>query len=190
MESRSCRALVLYWSHGGNTKDVAEAIRDELEKDKRIETDIREMRKELMVNYHDYQIIFIGSPVYSFLPPPEVTTFLKNQNKSGTPVVAAAPEKPGMAAIVFCTYGGGHTGVNEAIPTLKYIGQYMEHAGIRVIEEWPVVGDFPDVQDKTYREAGRLGSIVGRPDKSELDSIRGRVAGLIRRLQHVVGLTE
>jgi len=188
MQTKTCRALVLYWSHGGNTKDVAEAILEGLTTDDRIESRIEVMRDELQIDYADYDLVFVGSPVYSFLPPPEVTRFLKGQQRIGPQAVPGAPELPGHAAIVFCTYGGGHTGEREAIPTLKYIGQFLEHRGIRVVDEWAVVGDFPDVQDPSYRENGRMGNIAGRPDKSELESIRGRVTGLLRQLRYVLGL--
>jgi hypothetical protein len=102
----------------------------------------------------------------------------------------AAPEKPGHFAVMFCTYGGGHTGIGEAIPLLKYMGQVFEHEGIRVVEEWPVVGEFPGINDPDYNTAGRLGDNTGRPNDSDLRIIAGQVSGLLRRLQHKLGIEE
>ena len=96
----------------------------------------------------------------------------------------AAPEKPGHYAVVFCTYGGGHTGTNEAIPLLKFTGQAFEHEGIRVVEEWPIVGEFPGINEPHYNTAGRLGDVNGRPDDRDLRVVAGKVSGLLRRLQH------
>lgn len=190
MENNSKQALVLYWSHGGNTRDVAETIHAALQEDGRMASTLFEIAKDRSVRYDDYDLIFLGSPVYMFLPPPEVIQFLKDQQRIGRPVVAGAPEQPGKAAVVFCTYGGGHTGEREAIPTLKYLGQFLEHQGIRVAGEWAIVGDFPDVQDSEYRTAGRLGDITGRPADAELEAVAGRVAGLLRQLNLVLGLND
>ena len=185
MSNNNIKALVLYWSHMGNTKDIAEAIFGALKKDSSIEAEIKEITGDLAVDYDDYHLIFCGSPVYSFLPPPEVTEFLKSQHKQ-SPILAAAPEKAGHAAVVFCTYAGGHTGEREAVPTLKYMAQFFEHKGIRVVDEWAVVGDFPDAQDPHYRRGGRLGDITGRPDESDLKNVQGRVIGLLSQLKNVL----
>jgi hypothetical protein len=90
-------------------------------------------------------------------------------------------ERPGHAAVVFCTYGGGHTGVREATPTLGYIGQHFEHAGIRVVAEWPVVGEFRKAGED-YNKTGRLGDISGRPNENDLREIAGRTYGVLKQL--------
>ena len=131
--------------------------------------------------------MFLGAPVYGNLGPKPVMRFLERL-RDGSPVLAAAPEQPGHYAVVFCTYGGGHTGVDEAVPFLKYMGQVFAHHGVRVVEEWPVAGEFKGVKDPDYNASGRLGSVVGRPDQRDLDEVSGRVAGLLRRLQHLLGI--
>ena len=103
------------------------------------------------------------------------------------PVLASAPEKPGVAAVPFCTYGGGHTGYHEAAPMLKHIGQYFEHEGIRVVEDIAVVGVFPEAEE-SYNTEGRFGDIRLRPDEHDLQEVAGRVRGILRRLQHVLPL--
>ena len=119
----------------------------------------------------------------------KVMKFLKKLQRRATYAVSA-PEKLGRYAIVFCTFGGGHTGISEALPLLKYMGQVFEHEGVRVVEEWPVVGDFPGIDDQTYNTAGRLGDVTGRPNQYDQRIVAGQVSGLLRRLQYKLGITE
>ena len=178
----SCRALVLYWSKGGNTRKVAETIHTTLQSH-HIPSEIVEITAELEMDAFSYELVFIGAPVYMNLAPQPVMKYLQTLRKRAGNL-PAAPEKPGHYAVMFCTYGGGHTGVGEAIPLLKYMGQAFEHEGIRVVEEWPVVGDFPGISDPLYNSAGRLGNVLGRPNDSDLNIVSGLVSGLLRRLQH------
>ena len=184
----SCRVLVLYWSKGGNTRKVAETIHSMVESFG-ISSDIKEINDDLEIDPFSYQLIFAGAPVYFNLGPQPVMKFLQKL-RSRAANLASAPEKPGHFAVVFCTYGGGHTGVGEAIPLLKYMGQVFAHEGIRIVEEWPVVGDFPGINDPNYNLAGRLGDVSGRPNESDLQVVAGQVSGPLRRLQHKLGIEE
>ena len=65
--------------------------------------------------------------------------------------------------MVFCTYSGPHTGLNEVITSGKYMAQLFEHIGFDVADEWYVVGEFPDGREINIM--GRLGDIRGRPMK-------------------------
>ncbi len=182
MTDKTCSSLTAYWSHTGNTKQVAETIHSTLE-GSGITSTIAEINSKLEFDFFDYNLIFVAAPVYSNLPPPVVSKFLnRSRNKSGN-VVAAAPERPGHFAVPVCTYGGGHTGIREAIPALKYMGQFLEHIGIRVVDEWAVVGIFRGVDDDKYNSDGRIGDIRHRPDERDLEEVRGKVTGLLHRLQ-------
>lgn len=184
----SCTALVLYWSKNGNTRRVAEAIHGALAASG-IGAEIAEIAADLQIDAFAPNLVFLGAPVYGNLAPKPVMTFLQalRSRAAGLP---SAPERPGHFAVTFCTYGGGHTGVGEAIPLLRYIGQVFEHEGIRVVEEWPVVGSFPEVGDPEYNVRGRFGDITGRPDQRDLSEIATRVGGLLRRLQHKLGIAD
>ena len=184
----NCRVLVLYWSKGGNTRKVAETIHTTVERHG-ISSEIMEINDDLEIDAFSYELIFVGAPVYFNLAPQPVMKFLQRL-RSRAANLAAAPEKPGHFAVIFCTYGGGHTGVDEAIPLLKYMGQVFEHEGIRIVEEWPVVGDFPGINDPNYNTAGRLGDVTGRPNASDLQVVAGQVSGLLRRLQYKLGIEE
>lgn len=185
MSDAAKRALVLFWSAGGNTRKVAEALHAALT-DAGVAADLREIQPDLDVRLDDYPLVLIGAPVYQFMPPEPVRKFLGARLKAGA-VVPAAPERPGRLGVVFCTYAGPHTGVREAVPMLKYVGQFLEHLGIRVVEEWAVVGEFHDPSRAEMNVAGRLGDITGRPNESDLRDVRGRLTGLLRRIENLPG---
>ena len=184
----SCRILVLYWSKGGNTRKVAETIHRTVQQHS-ISSEIVEIKADLEIDAYSYELVFFGAPVYANLAPEPVMKFLRKL-RNGAANLAAAPEKPGHYAVIFCTFAGGHTGFGEAIPILKYMGQAFEHDGIRVVEEWPVVGDLPGVKNPSYTTAGRLGDVTGRPNSGDLQIIAGQVSGLLHRLQYKLGIEE
>lgn len=180
------KALTLYWSKNGNTKKVADRIHQTLA-DSGLDSALLELTEDLQVEYLDFNLVFIGAPVYSNLPPEPVIRFLQRMKGRGVQILPGAPEIPGIAAVVFCTYGGGHTGINEAVPCLKYMGQFLEHEGIRVVDEWAVLGSFPEA-DQAYNETGRSGIIVNRPNEHDLDDVAGKVRGLLKRMSLVLPL--
>ena len=183
-----CRVLVLFWSKGGNTRKVAETIHSTVQ-GYGISSEIMEINADLDIDVFSYELVFAGAPVYINLGPQPVMKFLQSlRNRAAN--LPAAPEKPGHYAVVFCTYGGGHTGINEAIPLLKYTGQAFEHEGVRIVEEWPVVGEFPGINDPHYNTTGRLGDVTGRPNELDLSVVAGKVSGLLRRLQHKLSIAD
>ena len=133
-----------------------------------------------------YTVTLLNRPLYG---PQPVMKYLQRQ-KHRAANLPAAPEKPGHFAVMFCTFGGGHTGFGETIPLLKYMGQAFEHEGIRIVEEWPVVGDFPEIKDPFYNTAGRLGDVTGRPNDYDLRIVAGQTSGLLRRLKLKLGIEE
>ena len=182
------KALTLYWTKNGNTEKVARRIHDTLVK-AGIDDSICRMTKDLEVEYLDYNLVFLGAPVYHNLPPKPVIAFLEKHRKRGIEIVASAPEIPGIAAIPYCTYGGGHTGHNEAVPMLKFIGQFFEHEGIRVVDEIALLGNFPEAEE-AYNLRGRFGMITDRPSDQDLREVEGRVLGILRRLQRILPLGD
>jgi len=70
---------------------------------------------------------------------------------------------------VFCTYSGPHTGIDEAIPCGKYMGQFFEHLGITVLDEWYVLSEFHGSLENSTK--GRMGDIRGKPTVEELKAI-------------------
>ncbi len=182
-DMRALRAIVLFWSAGGNTRKVAEALHATLG-ELGLTAELREIDDGLSISYYDWDLILLGAPVYQFLPPKPVMAFLKDRSRTGGQVSLAAPERAGRFGVVFCTYSGPHTGIREAVPALKYMGQFLEHAGIPVVDEWAVVGEFHGDAHARSNLEGRLGDIRGRPNEGDLKEVSEKLRGLLRRLEH------
>jgi flavodoxin len=121
------KILIAYYSHSGNTEEIANKIREliggdifrivpveryprnyqEVLKQSKveIENDIRPVLEEKVDAIEQYDIVFIGSPNwYSTIAPP-VATFLSEYDLSG------------KRMIPFITHGGG--GVSDCITDIK-----------------------------------------------------------------------
>lgn len=103
------RTLVAYYSHSGNTHTIASYIKDALESDiVRIETAVpypesydehlAQAREEVASGYHpelvthieniqDYDVIFVGYPIWVETAAPPVASFLASHGLSGKTVV-------------------------------------------------------------------------------------------------------
>ena len=124
----------------------------------------------------DYDFVFVGSGVYEWLPSKIMMEFLSKCHKkhlrndliSGD-VKPKAPRINGKKAVAYCTFGGSHTGVNEATPTTKYLGQLFDHLGFTILAEWYFVGEYHG-RFKALNEIGRMGDISGRPNEEGFPS--------------------
>jgi flavodoxin len=81
------KTCVLYCSHTGNTKRLAEAIADLLK------APIFDIAKSEASVADDCELLIIGTPVTGLRPAPEVSSFVKH-----------LPECKGKKTILFCTY--------------------------------------------------------------------------------------
>jgi hypothetical protein len=176
-------AVVVYWSKTGNTEKAAHAIGDGLAAEG-VKVHLVTVEEAEAVDYFDYDMVCIGFPSYSWSPPQPVMAWLKGKHRDygrQGRVKVSAPEVAGTQALVFVTYSGPHTGINEAIPAGKVAGQFFEHLGIRVLDEWYIVGEFHGNEEASTQ--GRLGDIRGRPTAEELKRLSERVRALARRLK-------
>ena len=165
------RALILYWSSTGNTEKVAFAIKEGLEA-AGANVSLMKTTEAENIDYFDYDLVCVGCPSLQCHPPKQVTTFLLkkfDEYKEQTKIRTAAPKVPGKIALVFCTYSGPHTGLNEAIPVGKYVSQFFEHLGFTVLDEWYVLSEFHGSLERSTK--GRMGDIRGKPTKEELQKI-------------------
>ncbi len=124
-----------------------------------------------------------GHPPYNWLPPKPMEEYLRsmfNRYKKEGRIKPGVPTLPGKYALVFCTYSGPHTGIREAIPVGKYVGQFFEHFGIAVIDEWYVLSEFHGSEENST--LGRMGNIKGLPSKDDLERIKSRAVNLVQRL--------
>jgi len=135
------------------------------------------------IDYFDYDLVCVGCPSINWNPPKQVTTFLLKKFDEYTEqekIRTAAPKVPGKNALIFCTYSGPHTGLNEATPVGKYVGQFFEHLGFTVLDEWYVLSEFHGSEERSTK--GRMGDIRGKPTKEELQKIMVDAKKLVSKL--------
>jgi multimeric flavodoxin WrbA len=176
------KAAIIYWSKTGNTEKVALAIREGFEA---AGSQVMLMRVEEAkdIDFYDYDLICVGFPSYQWHPPGSMDVFLKtkfSEYREKGFVKTNAPNVSGKNALIFCTYSGPHTGINEAIPGGKYAGQFFEHLGFTVLDEWYIAGEFHGSEERSTK--GRLGDIRGRPNAEDLRKVKQDAANLWQRL--------
>ena len=102
-----------------------------------------------------------------------MTLFLKKKfaaYRQQGKIKPSAPKIPGKKALIFVTYSGPHTGIDEATPVGKDIRQYFEHIGFTVIDEWYVLSEFHGSLENSTK--GRMGDIRGKPTEEDLQKIK------------------
>jgi flavodoxin len=174
------KVLNIFFSATGNTKKVAQRIEQELLKIGH-EVDTIQIAKDTETEILDYDFVFIGSGVYTWMPGKPLMEFIgKQREKYGSDEIKpAAPRRAGKKAVIYCTFGGGHTGMNEAVPAIKYMGQLFDHLGYEILGEWFIVGEFHG-KLAYLSTSGRLGNIQGRPNERDLQEVAEKVIGILR----------
>jgi flavodoxin len=178
------RALIVYWSKTGNTKKVADAVKQGLEAAK-IQVTMKKQEEAGNVDYFDYDLVCVGAPSYSWHPPEQMAKFLKDKfaayRKEGK-IKPCAPKVPGKNALIFVTYSGPHTGIDEATPAGKYMAQFFEHLGFTVLDELYILSEFHGSLENSTQ--GRMGDVRGKPTSEELLKIKEDTERLAEK--HVV----
>lgn len=175
-------ALIIYFSATGNTEKVANAIWGTL-KEEKVKVNLLKVQDAAEEELYDYNLVFLGTPSHSFLPAQPVMHFINNKMKlhrERGDIKLCAPKISGKTAVVFCTYSGPHTGINEATPVGKYMGQFFEHIGFEIAAEWYVIGEFHGREENSTM--GRLGNIKGRPNQQDLAKVKSDVLDLIKSI--------
>ena len=177
------KVLNLYFSATGNTEKVAMRISEAVQELGREVDTLKVTGKDIEIDILNYDFVFAGSGVYAQLPgKPLIKLFkelMQKYRKTGE-VKPASPRRPSAYAIVYCTYGGAHTGINEAIPAVKYMGQLFDHLGYTIMAEWYIVGEYNTERLRGHSVAGRLGDIRGRPNEEDLRDVAARVKGILQ----------
>lgn len=165
-------ALIVYHSSTGNTQKVAHAIKEGLEAGG-LQVEIKKPQEAADLDFYGYDLVCVGSPSIEWQPAKPMADLLKaklNLYRSQGKIKPCAPKVEGKNALVFVTYSGPHTGIDEATPAGKTMRQYFEHFGFNVVGEWYVVGEFHGREDNST--LGRLGDIRGKPTVEELAKIK------------------
>jgi flavodoxin len=165
-------ALIIYFSSTGNTQKVACAIKEGLEKEG-LTVNMKKPQDAAEDDFYSYDLVCVGSPSIEWQPAKPMADLLKaklNLYRSQGKIKPCAPKIAGKNALVFCTYSGPHTGIDEATPAGKTMRQYFEHFGFNIVGEWYVPGEFHGREDMST--LGQLGDIRGKPTGDELEKIK------------------
>ncbi len=176
------KTAILYWSKTGNTEKVAHTLIEGLE-EARADILLKKIEEADEIDFFAYNLICIGFPSYQWHPPEPMVNFLKNKYsmyRKQEKVKLSAPKIAGKHALIFCTYSGPHTGINEAIPAGKYVGQFFDHLGFTVLDEWYILSEFHGSEANSTR--GRMGDIRGKPNEEDLRKIKTDVKNIAGRL--------
>ncbi len=177
------KVLNLYYSSTGNTEKVAERIAQTVQELGHDVDTVKVTAKDMQLEILEYEFVFVGSGVYAQLPGKPLMELyrelLQDYVKRGE-IKPASPRRPGARAVVYCTYGGVHTGVNEAVAAVKYMGQLFDHLGYTIEAEWYIVGEYLTEKLRSHSVNGRLGDIRGRPTEEDLRDVAERVRGILR----------
>ena len=148
-----------------------------------VEISFRRIEDSEDIDFYGYDLICIGSPSYQWHPPKPVTDFLigkLNYYRKKGRVKPSAPKALGKNVLIFCTYSGPHTGINEALPVGKYIGQFFEHLGFTIMDEWYILSEYHSSEEMSTK--GRMGDIRGRPTDEDLMKIKDDTIRLAENL--------
>ena len=180
-EKLTKKALIVYWSKTGNTEKVANAIKQGLEAAE-VQVTMKKQAEAGDVDYFDYDLVCVGSPSYAFHPPEPMAKFLNAKlaayRKDGK-IKPCAPKVSGKNALIFVTYSGPHTGIDEATPVGKYMGQFFEHLGFTVLDEWYILSEFHGSLENSTQ--GRMGDIRGKPTQEDLLKVKEDTERLVKK---------
>jgi flavodoxin len=165
-------ALIVYWSYTGNTKKVALEIKAGLEA-AGLCVELALPQEAVGFDFFDYDLVCVGSPSIEWQPAKPLADFLKAKlatYRNLGLIKPSAPKVLGKYALIFCTYSGPHTGLDEATPAGKTMRQYFEHFGFTVVGEWYILSEFVGRED--LNTLGKMGDIRGKPTREDLDKVR------------------
>ena len=170
-------AIIIYWSKTVNTQKVAYAVKKGLEEED-VTVEIKQVQDAKEVDFFNYDLVCIGSPSYQWSPPEELDEYLQKKfNEYSDEVKLGASRVEGRNALIFCTYSGPHTGRKEAVPVVKYIGQFFEHLGYKILDEIYVLSQHHG--SKEISTQGKMGDIRNLPTDADLEQVKYDVREMI-----------
>jgi hypothetical protein len=189
------KTLVLYDSLGGNTERVARRIHEVVET-RGHESTIVKLKEHTDLDFYDYELVFLGSPVIEWLPTKQMMGFVKRKLRDyrlrGDIPSCAVSVKPGRFAVCFGTNCGAHIGVDEASPMTEWLAAFLGHIGYRVVDKLHLPGEMrnfgqgADWMDAEVFESlntlGEYGDIRGRPNEEDLMQLEQHVSNMLMSL--------
>ncbi len=183
------KVLNVYASLNGQTEKIALAVTQAAKDAGCTVTTLNIQKDKTHPDPLEYDLVFMGSGVYSWLPGKAMIKWMDEQMeaaKKANRILPNSPRIPGKFAALYCTYAGPHTGEAEAIPAVKYMGQLYDHLGMTIAAEWCIPGAFVPSKMQFMNTQGRMGNIEGRPNEQDIASVQGKVIALIESLRPVV----
>ena len=166
------KILNSYYTATGNTKKIAFTIeKAATELDHEVDTIKIPIKED--IDFLEYDLIIMGSGVYHWLPGKPLMDYINKTcgaYRASGDMPRNARRRPDKKAITYCTYGGTHSGINEAYPTTLWMNQFFEHLGVEVIGSWHILGEFHGTW-KHLSIGGRLGDVRNRPNESDLNDV-------------------
>lgn len=144
------RALILYFSQGGHTKELAERLAGKL-RDNGITSDSFAVPLERPSDVSDYKLVFIGSPLYYGREPLVWKDYI---NK--------LPDMTGKPGFLFSTYGDGEANRPDRFMT-ENLRQYFWQKGLKLLSQCGTACE------DTWPPMKKIGYGKGRPDRDDLD---------------------
>jgi flavorubredoxin len=175
------KALIVYRSQTGNTEKVALTIKKGLEASG-AEVYLKKPEEAADVEYFDYDLVCVGSPSIQWRPAKPMDDFLRSKlaaHRAQGKITPSAPKIAGKNALIFVTYSGPHTGLDEATPVGKYMRQFFEHIGFNVIDEWYILSEFHGSLENSTQ--GRMGDIRGKPTEKDLLKLKENTERLAKK---------
>ena len=174
------KILNLYFTSTKNTLRIADRISTTLLSMEHHVDTVR-IAGETEVDVLAYDMVFAGSGVYAWLPGRPMQKLLERlrENYAKHGMIRPGAPRINKKAVIYCTYGGTHTGVNEAVPAVKYMGQLFDHLGFDILDEWYFAGEYHPEKMKHMTKTGRLGDITGKPDAHDLEDVEQKVRGIM-----------
>jgi len=183
-------SVVLCWSAGGNTVQMAQAAVQGLQEAGAEVTllSMTDLRAE-EIDLAGYHLVGLACPSYHFGAPAPVRRYVEQALRKHE-VRARAPVLTHRWGVAMVTYAGPHTGIDEATPAGDYLVQGLRHIGRQVRGVWYTVGAFHGDPDQENNRLGWLGDIRGRPNEHDLAVITANARGLAHVLQHELAEPE
>ena len=175
-------ALILYFSSTGNTEKVAQALRLGLEEAGLLVT-VKKPQEAGNIDYFDFDLVCVGSPSIQWHPAKSLDDLLKTKldfYRKQSKIKPSAPKVSGKNALIFITYSGPHTGIDEATPAGKYVAQFFAHLGFNIIGEWYILSEFHGNLENSTK--GKMGDIRGKPTAADLLKIMQDAKNLALRI--------
>jgi hypothetical protein len=138
-----------------------------------MQVDLKKPAEAAETDFFEYDLVCVGSPSIEWQPAKPIADLLKaklNLYRNQGKIKPSGPKVTGKNALIFCTYSGPHTGIDETTPAGKTMRQYFEHFGFSIVGEWYIVGEFHGRLDMSTQD--RLGDIRGKPTIDELAKIK------------------